>query len=327
MKSVKVSIWCIAYNHEKYIRDTLDGFLSQKTDFEYEIIVHDDASADGTGEIIREYAKRCPDLIKPIIQEKNQAGSGNFQPVAAAMMAVTQGEYIAFCEGDDYWNDEKKLQRQADFLDSHREYGACVHNSRLMNMKTQEVSLINPAGSDYDLSLEEILQYGHVSYQLSSLMLRRNLAEIIFSDRRPEFFDKLPFMDLSIAVYLVLNGKVRFLSDAMSSYRKYTKGSWSTNLQKSRPEQLERHHLAMISFLQSVDSYTRGNYARQIDGVIKNHYLRILVHYCREFQLSSDQVLRYFPRLSGKGKAQFIFRVCSEPARWMVRKVRRREGR
>ena len=113
-----VTIRCITYNHESYIRQCLDGFLMQKTTFRFEAIVHDDASTDGTATIIREYADKYPNIIKPIFETENQYSKrdGSLRRI---LDAHTHGKYIAMCEGDDYWTDPYKLQKQVDFLESH----------------------------------------------------------------------------------------------------------------------------------------------------------------------------------------------------------------
>jgi len=117
-----VSISCITYNHENYIRDTIEGFLMQKTNFNFEVLIHDDASTDYTAEIIREYEKKYPDIIKPIYQKENQYSKGvKISPKIQYPRA--KGKYIAGCEGDDYWTDSYKLQKQVDFLEANPEYG------------------------------------------------------------------------------------------------------------------------------------------------------------------------------------------------------------
>ena len=124
----KVSVLCATFNHEDYLRTTLDGFLAQKTNFPYEVLVCDDASTDSTADILREYAEKYPDIIRPFYQKENLY-SRRINVYDTVFFPAARGEYIALCEGDDYWNDPEKLQRQVDWLDAHPEYSACVHNS------------------------------------------------------------------------------------------------------------------------------------------------------------------------------------------------------
>lgn len=120
-KNLLVSIQCCTYNQDKYISDALDGFLLQKTTFPFEVIVHDDASTDRTADIIREYEKKYPDIIKPIYEKENQY-SKHDGSLSKIVQNASKGKYIAFCEGDDYWIDENKLQMQVDFLEKNPEY-------------------------------------------------------------------------------------------------------------------------------------------------------------------------------------------------------------
>lgn len=116
-----VSICCITYNHEKYIRDTLEGFVTQKTNFPFEIVISDDCSKDNTKSIIAEYKDKYPNLLRDVCPEHNIGVIANFQHV----LERAEGKYIAFCEGDDYWVDALKLQKQVDFMESHHDVGLC----------------------------------------------------------------------------------------------------------------------------------------------------------------------------------------------------------
>ncbi len=127
-----VSVCCITYNHEQYINGAIEGFLKQETKFPIEIIIHDDASTDKTADIIREYKKKNPGLIFPIIQEENQWSKG-IRPSPTYVWPRVRSKYIALCEGDDYWTDPDKLQKQVDFLEANPEYVVCYHNSDVVN--------------------------------------------------------------------------------------------------------------------------------------------------------------------------------------------------
>lgn len=117
---IQVTVICDAFNHAPYIRNTLDHFVNQRVNFPFEILIHDDASTDGTAEIIREYAEKYPELLVPILQKENQYSKG--VAILNTELKKVRGKYIAFCEGDDHWPDLDKLQKQYDFLESHPEY-------------------------------------------------------------------------------------------------------------------------------------------------------------------------------------------------------------
>ncbi len=122
-----VSICCITYNHESYIRDAIEGFLMQKTTFPFEIIIHDDASTDDTAKIIQEYANQYPELFVTILQKENQWSKG-IRPSPTYVWPRARGKYIALCEGDDYWTDPYKLQKQVDFMKENPDCSLCFHN-------------------------------------------------------------------------------------------------------------------------------------------------------------------------------------------------------
>jgi len=118
-----VSVACITYNHAKYIREAIESFLMQKTNFSYEILIHDDASTDGTDQIIKEYELKYPNLIFPTYQSENQFSKGVRRILATFVFPKCRGKYIALCEGDDYWTDPLKLQKQCEYLETNPEFG------------------------------------------------------------------------------------------------------------------------------------------------------------------------------------------------------------
>lgn len=134
MKDPLVSIVCITYNHEPYLRKALDGFLMQKTSFAYEIVLAEDCSTDGTRRICEEYAGKYPDIIHYIYRDHNVGYNENEYEA----MSAAKGKYIAYCEGDDYWTISNKLQKQVDFLESHVDYSVCWHRCKHHNVTTGE---------------------------------------------------------------------------------------------------------------------------------------------------------------------------------------------
>lgn len=148
-----LSIWCLSYNHRDFISEAIESFLVQKTAFKFEIIIHDDASNDGTQEIIKNYQNKYPDIIKVIYQQKNQYSQG-INPINA-IYAMTKSKFIAFCEGDDYWDDPHKLQTQVDFLMNNPNYVATFHKSSAID---KEGNLIEemPSHQCQDISAKDL---------------------------------------------------------------------------------------------------------------------------------------------------------------------------
>lgn len=170
-EELMVTIRCITYNHERYIRQCLEGFTMQKTNFRFEAIVHDDASTDGTANIIREYAEKYLDIIKPIFETENQY-SKHDGSIARILNEHTHGKYVAMCEGDDYWIDPLKLQKQVDFLENNPEYTMCFHNAVVYKEEIPNVSLFNLMKYDEDLSIHDAIHKWLVP--TASIVFRRD---------------------------------------------------------------------------------------------------------------------------------------------------------
>ena len=257
--NIIVSVVCMTYNHEKYIRDALDGIVNQKTNFQYEVIVHDDASTDGTARIIREYAEKYPQIIKPIFETENQYSKGVTIGKTIVYPKI-RGKYVAMCEGDDYWNNINKLQKQVDFLESHSEYSACVHNSIELNCRTGKKRIINNKKKDCQLNREELFENSTGLYQTSSLVYRKEFYIL------PDAFLINKIGDVPKAVYLSVVGKIYYFKDVMSVYRLYTEGSWSSRnvLNKNRNQNLINTNQNIIEMLKRVDLYTNGEYHKEL---------------------------------------------------------------
>ena len=208
-KTPKVSILTITYKHESYIRQALESFVSQKTNFDFEAIVGDDASPDGTQAIIREYAEKYPDIIKPILREKNIGGCNNVKDVYNR----ATGEYIAICEGDDFFTDENKLQIQADYMDAHPEVSICFHP---VNVFYQNKEKLDKEFRPKRVSVAELLKHNFI--QTNSVMARRRNYEDMPTDIMPGDW----YMNLFHAQF----GQIGFIDKTMSAYRKHDQGIW-----------------------------------------------------------------------------------------------------
>ena len=229
MDKIQVSIRCFAYNHERFIRQCLDGFVMQKTDFRFEAIVHDDASTDNTAAIIREYAEKYPDIIKPIYETENQY-SKHDGSLTRIMNAHTRGKYVAMCEGDDYWTDPYKLQKQVDFLESHPDYVMCSHLFDVYNERNKQLQKNDESsftGKSYDL---DTLINGEWYFQPLTVLFRFDAYD------REHFASYGLSMDVILYYELLRRGgKGYCLPDVMAVYRIHDGGVWSLkSLDKQR---------------------------------------------------------------------------------------------
>lgn len=225
-----VSISCITYNHEPYIAQALDGFLMQKTDFPFEVLIHDDASTDRTADIIREYEAKFPKLIKPIYQTENQYSQGKTSVAETWNFPRAQGKYIALCEGDDYWIDENKLQMQVDFLEKNSEYGMCYTKAKQFIQNIQKISRVLFGKNVKDF--EDLLFNGNRIPTLTTVF-KKDLLDNYLKDIYPQ--DKGWLMgDYPMWLYFAHESKVKFLDKVTSVYRVLeNSASHSDNVEKS----------------------------------------------------------------------------------------------
>lgn len=216
-----VSICSITYNHAPYIRQCLEGMLMQQTNCEFEIIINDDCSTDGTTDIIREYAKKYPKIIKPIFHEENQYQKGVRGMFAKYVFPKAQGKYIALCEGDDYWTDPLKLQKQVDFLDTHPDYSLCFHNAMVHyeDRKTAEHIFADLQTREYHR--QELLE-SWLAPTASFVFLKDIFSSTIY--QKVCASKKLVYGDLPLILSASYCGKIYGIHDTMSIYRKHSGG-------------------------------------------------------------------------------------------------------
>ncbi len=246
-----VSVRCITYNHEPYIAQALDGFLMQKTNFPFEVIVHDDASTDKTAEIIREYEKKFPKIIKPIYEKENQY-SKHDGSLGRIVNSALKGKYVAMCEGDDYWIDENKLQMQVDFLEGNPEYGMCYtdYNVYYQNKRKMQYDLfksrINPLSKEITLA-NWIYEMGYIAPM--TWVFKKSLFDSYNS------FNSLDGTFVMVAHFLA-KSKIKYLMKTTSVYRILQESaSHSIDLDKltERAENLYKTQILLI------DKYLKQN--------------------------------------------------------------------
>lgn len=223
-----VSVSVITYNHGKYIRQCLDGILMQKVNFPYEILIHDDASPDDTADIIREYWEKYPTVIKPILQTENRYSRG--LPISKLNYDRAKGKYIAFCEGDDYWTDDGKLQMQVDFLEEHGEYVGTAHNVRTIDQNYQvldESKHCYPIRPAHVFGKEDAVKFQLVGQTAS--LLHRNIFPTLSEEIVDAYYSCKSNGDQKLSLLYGLSGDMYFFEECMADHRKIVSegDSWS----------------------------------------------------------------------------------------------------
>ncbi len=278
-QEIIVSVWCKTYNHAKYIRHALDGFVKQIFSHPYEIIVHDDCSQDGTQDIIGEYQAKYPDLFKVIYQEENKYSQG-IKVNLPYMMPLVKGKYLAFCEGDDYWTDEYKLQKQFDAMESHKDCSICIHKVRLVEESGQRTEHSYP---DFEMTSRELriedylqLEYGEYKY------LAQTSSFFLLSSRYRDFLENKPAYgrlemgigDLPLKLYLITLGNMYYLQDEMSCYRTESIGSFTSRYLKNKANYLKTREQLLI-MADKFNEHTKQKYKEYMKQYVVHVNLQI----------------------------------------------------
>lgn len=253
--NIQVSICCLTYNHRDYIRQAIDGFLMQKANFNYEIIIHDDASTDGTVDILKEYQGKYTEKIRLLLQEENQTTKGivitrNF------LFPQVRGKYIAYCEGDDFWTYDGKLQEQYDLMEAHPEISACYHDAIMWSQSDDRIMLnvINhPSGY---ISDEDVICTTKGWYPTASIFMRT------------EYIKEQPVFTISTGDelwrnYLACRGKLYYINKAWSVYRQFANGAWNTKYRKDKELALN-HFKNIILYLKEFNQYSQGRFEKYL---------------------------------------------------------------
>lgn len=225
-KSVLVSVCITTYNQVDYIKDCLDGVLRQKTSFNYEILLGDDGSNDGTRELCEQYATKYPDKIRLFKHHRenniriNGRPTGRFSLINS--LYLSNGKYIALCEGDDYWIDDLKLQSQFELLESNNSLSGCYHACKIQYISNNKVR-VSKKNKFKELSMDSYLR-NRIFITTGSLFFRKSVLVNNSQD-----FTQLFAYDFILKYLILLEGNIGYLDKVMSVYRKGVEGSWSKN--------------------------------------------------------------------------------------------------
>ena len=256
---MKASVMMITYNHEKYIAQAIESALMQQTSFPYEIVIGEDCSTDGTRDIVIDYQQRYPDKIRLLPSERNLGGREN----ARRTRQACRGQYVAFLDGDDYWTDPSKLQKQVDFLDDHPACALCFHNVTVVDeVVNRPPRLYCPPNQKAISTLEDLL----IAYFIPTCatMFRRGLL-----GDEPDWFQTMPVGDWPFSILLAQHGQIGYLNEVMGVHRRHDGGVYTSLSCDQRFEGIMRMYDAFSTHLE-----------HRYDGIIaeaKRRYVAELV--------------------------------------------------
>jgi glycosyltransferase involved in cell wall biosynthesis len=246
-----ISIVCAAYNHERYIDDAIKGFLMQKTSHKYEIIIHDDASTDKTQELIKKWQQKYPKIIKVVLQAENQLSQG--RRAFDVMLKKSLGQYIAVCEGDDYWIDPRKLQHQVDFLMENKEYSCFAHNYYFYDESKLVVKPWNSFTGNLALEARSLKAVKRILF-VQSLVFRKYFSELPFERNFAEIGDKF------LTSYLGVFGKCFYAQNYIGSVRRFNYFSmWTPLSQEAKDYKKLKTRFALVRLHERLGDFVAAN--------------------------------------------------------------------
>lgn len=305
-QDIKVSICCITFNQEDYIKDALDSFLSQKTNFKYEIIIHDDASTDNTVRILKEYKQKYPDMIKLILQKNNQYSLG--KDVLSNTFNIANGKYIAICEGDDYWTDENKLQIQVDYMESNENCTLCAHSFNLVDKNRNIIDSVNRYKNDIICSEKDIILGGGGFFATASLMIPTKILKDL-----PDYYYNCTVGDYPIQLYAMSKGYTYYINKNMSAYRVKSSGSWTANIDSGKKDEVKvkyiEHFKDMINMLESFSKSTNYKYRDIVNERINRFEIQICLQNEDYSIFKQKRSRQYIKELDKKIKLIYLLRA------------------
>ncbi len=287
-----VSVFSWVYNHKEFIVESIESILIQETTFPIEIIIHDDASTDGTAEIIRSYEKKYPNILfKNILHQENQWSQG--KSVMNPLFEKPQGKYIALTHGDDYWTDPLKLQKQVDFLEANEEYSMSFHDAIYLDMQTGKKSeFVSKFNSERECKTKDIILADGEIYPTASLVFRTDMLDL------PKW-SKHSSGDYTLFLLLSVKGKIHNFNEFMSTYRTNVPGSltsiWkqATNKRKLKIafktiKRKRQNQKMLLSF----NKYTHNRYLFYVAIKVLHEEYLVLRHLAVTFVIETLRKLR-----------------------------------
>lgn len=275
--SVIVSICCVTYNHENYIRQCLEGFVTQKTTFPFEILVHEDASTDNTANLVKEYESKYPDLFRCVYQTENQFAKQN--TLINILFPMSRGKYISLCEGDDYWTDPYKLQKQVDFLEANPDFSICFHKAKVIYDEG-----IQPFYPDINKDTKEVTTIEDIAkgnYIHTPTVVFRNST----INKIPEWFETAFPADWVLHVIGATYGKIKFIKEEMCVYRVHAGG---VNSMKSHSYRISK----LLPTLKNVANYLKESWPQYSKRLQRRYDVEYFYLNIVENELKKNRILR-----------------------------------
>lgn len=258
---IMVSVTCVAFNHEYCIAETMDSFLMQDTNFPFEILINDDASTDRTAEILKEYQSAYPNIVKPVLQTENQFSQ--HINTMAILYPLIKGKYVAFCDGDDYWTDNQKLQIQVDGLEKKPELDLCFHYAHTLVNNKKVGIFAKHAENDTIINIQEVILGDGVFCPTASLLFTNRLISSL-----PAWFDTAIPGDYVAQIMGAANGGALYINRCMSVYRTGEVSSWTESETLKNSQKRKQSLDNLVEQLTFINEQLNFKYDDEIETVI-----------------------------------------------------------
>jgi len=300
-----VSILCHMFNQEMYIEDAFRGFLMQKTDFVFEVIAHDDASTDSTSDIIKEYANRYPKIFKPVIQTENQYSKGAKPCLLSSPHA--KGDYFALCEGDDFWIDESKLQKQYLALQKHSGVKLCFTTAYGLKNNGKTKKIASYSNEPKVIITSKVVRGGGGFMPTATLFMHKNIVL-----NMPSWFNDAPVGDYYIQIMGSLNEGALYLPCVTAVYRLNSIGSWTASRNKAiSAEKILSDRLSFINTLNQLKclgvAESDIRYSQSIQTFIASLEL-LMANYSKESSLMTEESWYLYPKINQRQAVMYYLR-------------------
>ncbi|WP_066314114.1 glycosyltransferase [Bacillus sp. FJAT-29814] len=301
--NVLVSVNCITFNQEDMIGDAIESFLAQKTNFAYEILIGEDCSTDNTKKVVESYRDKYPDKIKLIANKQNLGFIGNVRN----LHEKSKGKYIAICDGDDYWTDPYKLQKQVDYLEENPECTLCFHAAKVVDNEKEPLgTVVRPSKKNNKYSAGDLVFGGGGFMHSSSMIYPKHLM-----DTPPDWFFTSSVYDYPLTLILSSHGYAYYIDEFMSAYR-MANGSWTTSLLSMKNMNTKKIAINKgdIQILKSFNLYSNLKYKQQVEKEILFREFLILIYDRNLKELKSPKFKKVFNDLGLKRKVKYVLLFC-----------------
>lgn len=295
---IVVSICTLTYNHEDFIRDCIEGILMQETDFAFELLIHDDASTDNTQQIIQEYVCKYPLIIKPIYQNENQHSQG-INPSVTYNYPRAHGDYVAWCEGDDYWTDKNKLAIQVQAMQENPQCHLSFHKAMQIDYSDSNIpdEIIGVyANKNQIIQFEDIIHWYEGMIPTASCLVTQKVKKELLHFQKDRNY--LTIGDRYMQFFGARNGGAFYINKTMSVYRIATKSSWTRQIRQNVEKQIQ-YQFSVIKSYKELNNITSQKYKKEFMFLIAHRIYQLgLIHMQNSIKTYSHLYSDFYKKLS-----------------------------